>query len=414
MKFILDKVRYFFVFVAARGLLFFAPIVIANYISIEHYGILEWSFSFATILVSVFAFGTSGLVPLVSTGIAPSGVTIKGIYYHHLLIVLVAIFLILLFIDSAEVWTILLLFIAIALKSLYSIEFKSIAQPEKSLIIDSSLFGMMMIVVLIVSALNDGYEYQSIWIFVFFYSAALIMVLAVLYFHLNNIHEKVQWRSTLMAGAPLMVTGIISTLAISSGKLGIGFLFEEKIMGEYALLSRIGALPIIAYQIIIVSIFREIFTKNETELGDLCFKIMFLIVASVPVIWIMSPYLDYIFGNVFGVLFKDNNSALYLLLTQSVLWCGIALNDLVNSRFKTARLVLNWTAPSLFLLLITAFLYINLNDYGMNVFIIVHSIVILLFFSVQSVIMFFNGIKLINFWLLSVSSYIFLSLLAIF
>ena len=141
---------------------------------------------------------------------------------------------------------------------------------------------------------------------------------------------------------------------------------------------------------------------------------MLLIVVGVPVIWVMSPYLDHIFGNVFRTLFEGNSSALYLLLTQSLLWCGIALNDLVNSRFKTARSVLNWTAPTLFLLLVVTFIFINLNDYGMNAFIIAHSIIILVFFSVQSVTMFFKGVKLLKFWLLSVSSYIFLTLTAVF
>jgi|APSaa5957512535_1039671.scaffolds.fasta_scaffold53902_1 O-antigen/teichoic acid export membrane protein len=414
MTFILDKLRYFFVFITTRGLLFFAPLVIANYISIEQYGILEWSFAFATILASVLAFGTNSLVPLVSTGIAPPGVTFKSIYFHHLLMVVAAMALVLLLINSDKALIVLLLFMAVALRSLYSIKFKSIAQPEKSLIIDSSLFGMMMIVVLVVDAFNSGYEYQSIWIFTSLYSAVLVIILVALYFNLNSVHERIQWKHALIAGAPLMISGVISTLVITSGKLGIGLFFEEKVMGEYAFLSRVGALPIVLYQIIIVSIFREIFTKSEYELGNLCFKIMLLIVVGVPVIWVMSPYLDHIFGNVFRTLFEGNSSALYLLLTQSLLWCGIALNDLVNSRFKTARSVLNWTAPTLFLLLVVTFIFINLNDYGMNAFIIAHSIIILVFFSVQSVTMFFKGVKLLKFWLLSVSSYIFLTLTAVF
>lgn len=399
---------YVMSFVMGRGALFGAPLLLANLLTSEDYGRLETAQAAASLMANTAALGTVSLVPLVLLA-HTRGMTFGGIVTHHLALVAgCAVVALSTWLAGASVaWPLAAIFTAaVALQSLGSTQLKTQGRSEASVLLDAGLFGLMALAALGAHLL--GAKSVMSWVV----TAALVYatILTAVYLRVLNRElsqgHAIQWRTTLGMGLPLMLGGIVSLLATTSGRLGMGLLAGPTVTADYAVLSRAAALPIVAHQLILIARFRNLFTLPHVEVERAAEQIVALVAASALGFWLLAPWLGILLGPAFVAAWSSHRLPGAWIAAQAILWSAIALNDLVITRHQVMARILPISAG--FIALALGLGWLVLWQIGANLahFVYAHSVVMLLFYVVQSAAMATNGIRLWRVWRATVGTYL--------
>lgn len=390
--------RYILSFIAGRGALFLGPIFLANFMSAIDYGRIEAALASATLLSSLATLGTASLVPLTLLG-HPTSARTLGIFAHHLLFsgisIAIAIF-IWIFHGPSQWLYVAVIASGVSLQGLASIQLKTLGHSNGSVLTDAGLLGLMSISAVLAFLIAPNYA------ILFVIGAAAIYSLVLFAYYLKISCKdfardaNVEWLKTIQAGIPLMLGGIASALATTSGRLGMAVMAEPSMTANYSVLARAATLPIIAYQLIVVAKFRDIFTQPEAEVEKTSARILILVFVSAIVIMATAPYAGFLIGSFFEHALRNNRFEFNLILSQSIIWAAIALNDLQITRHQGMAKVLPYTAGFLALSLMAAFTSLPKPIPSLGPYITAHSIVMLAFYSTQTLIMLRIGIKSIS------------------
>lgn len=399
---------YLFSFGFARGVLFLSPILLANLLPSAVYGTLEWSYAAASVVATLLAVGTSASVPLVELKKVTTG-SFSGVLVHQLLVAVgLAVLLVcgvLLQLSDAFVMTTLFT-AAIALQVLWSSYLKTHGRGEASLFVDAGTFGLITVVVVAVDYVRSPNVVDwLIWgvaCYVFILSSVSIRGLVG---RLRD-GEVVAYQEVLRLGFPLMVSSVVTVAATTSGRLMVGYLGGVVLAADYSVLARISALPIIAHQIVMVAKFRNLFTLPDRDMERAVSNIIGLVALAAAIFGLSFNSLGWFFGAAFLRVFDENPLPAYWILGQSILWSGIALHDLVNTRYQTMYKVLPWSIFCLILSVPAAVVIINIWGISLANFVYVHGLLMLLFYLNQIASMRRAGIRLVRAWSIAVSGYV--------
>lgn len=410
-KRLLGMLRYLAVFGLARGTLFFAPLVLASLLPATDYGLFEWAYATAMLLATLAALGTPNLVPLVLLGTPPPGVSMKGIRLHQLAVAA-------LFGTGAAVAAstgfpsasqAALLAAVLVLQSLRSTELRSNGKADASLLVDTALLGCMMLAAAAMFLARPELATAATL------GAAVACLFGLLLPLLRDVRAGeafAAWWPTLWAGQALMLTGLLATLVTSSGRLGMGWLADPELTATYSVLARGAALPIVAHQVIMVAGFRRAFVDERDALERTLLTVLAVVAASATGFWLVAPSLSFVLGPAFAIAAAAHRSDLLWLLIQSVLWSGIALNDLMNTRFNTAAKVLRVSVPTFLLLALCALFVLLRLGISLSMFVRVHGALMLAFYVAQACVMRVAGIQMTRVWCFAIGAYLALALLA--
>jgi O-antigen/teichoic acid export membrane protein len=402
---------YLLSFGLGRGVLFVAPFLLANFLPNADYGLLETALAAASVLASLATLGTTSATPLVLLG-HNTAASMKGIITHHLLVVVIA--LIFLFVGAAlhysNVWLLTALLTAgMTMQSLGSIHLKSKGHGDASVLIDAGLLGLMALAICIAHVTSESAPMTWIWGATLSYSLILVMAYLWILNLMKHTNEPLAWGQTLQLGIPLMMGGLVSFLATTSGRLGMGLMAGPLLTADYAVLARAAALPIVAHQLILIAKFRNLFAQPDAAVARATMHIVLLVGASVIGLIAFSPWLGMLLGPAFVRAFELHRVSCFWIVAQAVLWSAIALNDLVIARHQVMPKVLPYTMSLLGLALFLGWLCLNLTDLTLELFVVVHSAVMLFFYMAQSWIMNRLGLHLYKTWLVTITIFIVLT-----
>ena len=392
---------YLLSFGLGRGALFIAPLLLANFLYGAEYGVLETALAAASVWASMASLGTSSVVPLVLLR-NNAQATMHGIVVHHLLVVGAAACFLLaaVALKWPLVWKLTALMIGcLVMQGLASTHLKTLGHGDASVLIDAGLLGLMAIAVV------GAHYLGAVQPIDFAFGAALLycLVLVVTYLRIlarrYSAQSSLAWCATLKVGIPLMLGGVVSLLATTSGRLGMGLLASPHLTAEYAVLARAGALPIVAHQLILIARFRNLFAQSDQAVERAIQQILLLVVGSVLAFFVLSPWLGFLLGPAFMDAWGQHKMAGFLIVAQAVLWSAIALNDLVIARHQVMHRVLPCSIGFLASALGVGWLSLAWSELSMERFVIVHSGVMLSFYIAQSWIMNFLGLRLVRVWL---------------
>lgn len=402
-------------FSLARGGLFLAPIVLANLLAPADYGVLELAQAIASMGTTILALGTSAAVPLVlvrKIGSASWG----GILLHQFSAA--ALLLVLALAAWAEnaapvVWVAAACTGVLMLQALWSVTLKSRGRGEASLLLDAGFWGILGMTAALGLAFGVPLVARGQWVFaaLFAYLSALITFTFWRFIQLPARSALPMYGPTIRTGFPLMTASLLALLATTSGRLGIGLLSSPEMTSQYAILFRATALPIVAHQIIIVAGFRQIFEMSEPALERRLQVIVALVTACVIGFWLFSDIAGLLLGPAFIKAFAQHRAAGLLILTQSIMWSAIALNDLANTRAQSALLVGRLTALYFAVVLPLAWWFLSLKPISLELFVPVHSVVMGGYFLTQVLAMTMFGIRLWRPWALAGGAFVTLSIL---
>lgn len=400
-----SAIAYLGTFAVARGTLFLAPLGLANLLPASDYAQVEWAYATGTILATLLTFGTASLVPVVTLGKSlPPNASIEGVRLHHFGIAMLCICTALAGLGVEPVRQVALMCGAVALQGLLSTELKTQGRPNASLLVDACLFSSMAMGSLIAHWLAPDRMDPGAWI-------PVMVVLLWLTWRLGADvlacdWRASQWHGSIIAGLPLMLTGIVATLLTSSGRAGAGYFIGDQGAALYAVLSRGAALPIVAHQVILVARFKAVFETDEKRLTSVLTGILALVVFSAIAFWSLRSMLSPLLGPAFAQACTEHPSALGWLLGQSVLWSAIALNDLANTRLRIAAPVLRTSIPALVVALTIASLVIMTLPSTPEWFVRVHGMAMLFFYCAQSLTMWKLGARLPRLWCFVIACYL--------
>ena len=416
MKFFSAAFIYFLSFICARGLLFIAPMVLANLLSSADYGNLESVQVFASLGATLLSMGTINLIPLVLVrGIET--VSMSAILNHQFTITIVCLILCLVFFLTNHSKLICVSTLAIGiflLQAQWSITLKSLGRVKASLFLDAGYWAILALVTIALYFFSPMLERTRwIWIILSLLFYWLILACSTFFYYksIARLHNpKSLYFSTIRSGLPLMFAGLLSFLATSSGRLGLGLLSGPDMVSEYSILYRATAIPIIAHQLLIVAWYKNIFELSDNAMESRLIIVNISGILCVIFFWLIFSPLGFIFGSAFVSVSSSNRDTCLLILIQCILWSAIASNDIVNIRKQTAWPV---TCVSTLYFLIAfplGFYYISINSITLYSFVIIHSVIMVFYFLVQILTMNFYKIKLMRTWSIAFLSYLILFL----
>ena len=131
-----------------------------------------------------------------------------------------------------------------------------------------------------------------------------------------------------------------------------------------------------------------------------------MVVISVVGLWIASPVLGWMLGPAFVKAFHSYPLPALWILSQSILWSGISLNDTVNTRQQLMGKVLPWCIAFLLISIPVAMISIQYIGLSLEHFVYIHGLFMLLFYLIQVFAMYKAGISLMRAWSVAVCSYL--------
>ena len=401
-------VLFLFSFVLARGGLFISPILLANFLPGKTYGAIEWALAAASLGAAILVFGTSSTIPLVTLTRINKG-TMAGILAHNIIIAVVCVFLSVIswIFELSNVFSLTLIFlIVVSLQSVWSIHLKTYGRGEASLFLDSTLLFLMALVALVVKVVHSDNSMRWIFLFVGGYATLLLFFTLAFFVKRLQLGEAINYRAILNLGFPLMLASMVAISIIAFGRLVIGYLGGVLLIADYAILARVAALPMIAHQVAMVAKFRHLYMQPDTEMERMIIATLSLVTLSVFVFWIANPIFGWMLGSAFVKAFHSYPLPALWILSQSILWSGISLNDTVNTRQQSMGKVLPWCVAYLIISIPVAMGLIQYVGVSLAHFVYIHGMLMLLFYLTQVLAMYRAGIRLLKALSVAIGSYI--------
>lgn len=415
MRNIYRFIFFFLSFGVARGALFVGPLVLANILSPADYGTLEFVQALASILSILLALGTASVVPLIIVR-GVQRVSLRGVLSHQtagalsMLILAVCFFT---FDFSPVSWLCAFAIGALMLQLLWSVTLRSSGHGEASLVLDAGFWGVLALAAF--GAFIFGFDRLIRWrvveiTLIFYFSILFVWTFRKLA-QVRASNMPLLYGQTLSAGFPLMVGTLLSFLATTSGRVGVGLLSTPEVTADYAILFRATAIPMVAHQIVMVAKFRQIFAVPEDELRRKLPLVAGLVTITVLTFWVLSEFLTVLLGPAFGKAFLAHPKTGLLVLVQCILWSGIAVNETINNRAQTARSVIFPACVYFFVAFSCSWWFLSRHEFSLDYFVLVHSFVMVGYFLVQALVMLRRGLNFARTWAVTLASFLSLSAL---
>jgi hypothetical protein len=375
----------------------------------------ETALAAASVWAITASLGTSSAVPLVllrNNKLA----TVRGIVVHQLFVVGVAacFALVAMAMHWPLVWKLTALMAAcLVMQGLASTHLKTLGHVDASVMIDAGLLCLMAAAVLTAHYVGSAQTINFVVVAALLYVLVLVLAYSLVLSKQGQESGSWAWLDSINVGVPLMLGGLVSLLATTSGRLGMGLLANPELAAVYAVLARAGALPILAHQLILIARFRNLFTQPDQAVERAVLQIVLWVAASVLGFFAVSPWLGFVLGPAFLDAFGQHKLAGMLIFAQAVLWSAIALNDLVIARQQVMNKVLRYSIVFLAFALGAGWLVLAWAGLSLEKFVLIHSLVMLSFYVAQSWIINLFGLRLVRVWVTTVALYLLLALVAI-
>jgi hypothetical protein len=292
---------------------------------------------------------------------------------------------------------------AIIIQGMRSTHLKSLGRANEAIFVDAGLMIILAAVAGAAKLVGESSIAPLIMLVVSLYVLALTVSYASCHLRGGSVGVIANWRRAISQGLVLMIGGLVSVIITASGRLMMGIIATPQMAGEYAILSRASALPIVAHQLIVAARFRSIYKDRQVQAARVFMQVIGLVGVVGLVLVTAVPSVGYYLGNAFYRVALSNPFASSLLIAQSVLWSAIILNDMLCARNGiVGRIIFHGLGVVLlgFGLVLVAVHYVGLS---LSIFVCCQSAIMLAYFGVQCVLMSRSNLPVRRFFVLTVS-----------
>ncbi|MBQ4820088.1 hypothetical protein [Aquimarina sp. MMG016] len=384
-----DKAPFLFSFVFSKASVFLIPLLMAEILTKENFGILEYALAgLGMVLKSTLNLGVPGAYPFFK--LRKKNLKILNgftIHYLWLLVFFIGNQLAYYFFNlSVEYYMALNVSYIIANQVFISTQLKTVGAISKAVLFDSGIYlTLLVFIVLNASGFVDS-TLGNINFCIQFY--AIIYAINALT-KLTKVKRSMflKYIEIIKFSYHLLFASILIFFITVSGRLLIEYFFNDfEIVGIYAFYFRLAALVVMIYQVISIAFFKDIYTLDPKIL-DKYFSYFFvgLYVIS-TVAFILSKSIVPYFSD-FYVSTIDNYDGVYFILSsQVVFWISSALMSNITDREELAKRI-----TPLFLVLILLFLlvlYLIQDFLTLRVYTMIHFVVFLIATLLQILVLY--------------------------
>lgn len=329
---------YVLAFTLARGALFAAPLLLANLLPLELYGRVEFAQSVASLLTVVVGLGLPFTVPLI---LLRDEVTQRWDTLLFLMLALAAALaatvlgLALLTGAPMDRLTLIPLFtLALLLQGFWASVLKSRNRSNLAVFAESGFW--LAILAGAALAVLAGQAWWTVALAALGYAAALFTLTARRFARQRQPFSAADLIANLRLGLPLVATTLLSTLLMVVGRVVLGAFGSDLAVATYAILFRATSIALVVHQLLTIAFYQRLFLWNEDNLRRRTPAFVLGVAAFVLVFLLLVDPLGWLLGQQFARIWATHRLEGALLLTQTILWTGIALNDFLTTRLHIA------------------------------------------------------------------------------
>ena len=267
-KFISEKtfsvLQFSIAFFFGKGMQFIAPLILANILTLQQYGKIEFAMSVSLSIVSIASFGAFTFIP--RSIVQKEKWISKNLIYAYLLVISFIFILLSLILNNSEpskLFKIIFIFSGILLlQGGLSATLKSQQRRSLAMVLDSMLWIAILISSLGIAAQIFSINGSSLYMVCMTYFTILVI------FIWKNIDQAHIFKGNLniryfKVGARIIIIGFSSVAIAVSGRFLAGLVFDLEQVGHYSALYRVSIIPIICHQFIILYLYRYAYLSKS-------------------------------------------------------------------------------------------------------------------------------------------------------
>ena len=360
------NILFLFSFLIAKGITFLVPILLADILTKNDFGMLEYALAGVGMLLnSIISLGVPGAYPYFI--LRKKEKNIEEGFSLHPLWLLFTFLLNLLFYHSfnfygIEIYMAVNISYIIAVQKFYSTILKSQEKINKAVLLEAGIY-------LILFSFLLGYFFNLIQPNIFNISKAILSyamfwVSYSLYkFHKVNKNQIfIKYKKIISFSIHLLLSSSFLFLLTVSGRILSKYFFDYESAGTYGFYFRLSAIVVLIYQVISVRYFKDLYTKSTSKL-DFYFSSFYLFIFTLSILlYFLSPYIMPYFSNYFKETYSENRVVFFILFCQMTMWISSALNSSIVDREGLAK-ANNWYFLLLFIIsIVVLYFYRNYLD----------------------------------------------------
>lgn len=375
LRFVRGKGLFLVGFVFTKGSVFLVPLLLAETLSAEEFGLFEYSLAgLGFVINALINLGVPASYPYFIVRKKKSDL-LNAFSLHPMVLSSVFVFnqIGLLFGLSEKIYLSLNVAYIIANQVNYSIRLKSESRPVSAIFYDSGIYLVALVCLILFWTGIAPASLELIKSAIFIY--ALYYLVRAIWFFVREEKERIweRYQILLKYAVPVMFGSFLIFLITSSGRILVEHFFGMESVAVYGFYYRLSAVVVVIYQMVSILFFRDLYTANPKKL-DKYYSLFFLFIGSLSLlVFYLTPLFMPLISDFYAGTIADHRTDYFLLSGQMLMWIATALNSSIIDRENQAG-INNWR----FLILIAATLLLLFLLQGITLqhLILLHSIVI--------------------------------------
>ena len=335
------NIIFFIIFSFAKGIVFLVPLFLADLLTKNDFGILEYALAGVGMLLNAMVnFGVPGAYPYFI--LKKKNAQIKeGFFLHPLwlsfyFILNQIIYFTTDFYDIAIYMAINISFI-VANQLFYSIQLKSNEKIHKAVFLDAGLYILLGLFVLGFFLDLLSLTIKNISLGILIYGLLYIVVALVNFINVKKDEIFSKFKKIDRFSIHLLISSIFLFLLTVSGRVLAKNFFGYEEAGIYGFYYRLAAITVMIYQVASIRYFKELYTINLKKL-DNYFSLFFIFIITFSLtVYLISPYVVPYFSQYYEDTIKENYILFFIIISQMTLWNVTALNSSIIDREGLAK-----------------------------------------------------------------------------
>ncbi|XMO87885.1 hypothetical protein AAFN75_06245 [Algibacter sp. AS12] len=323
------------IFTIAKATVYFVPLLLADVLTEYDFGVLEYALAgLGFVLNSLISLGVPGAFPYFI--LRKKDFSIKnGFILHPIWLLFLFVcnqFAFYFFNIKIEFYLAFNVSYIIANQVFYSVQLKSYEKSTKAVIVDSGIYLVLLLVLLLGKTNIVSINTTLISIFIVGYSLIYVFLALYKYYKADKINKFDNYKRILKFSKNLMLSTFLIFLITVSGRILVEYFFSFEEVGLYAFYFRLSAIVVMIHQVVNIAFFKKMYTF-EANILDKYYYLFFMFIFTLSVvIYFVTPYVVGYFSNFFTETYIDNKGMYFLLSVQMVVWIASALNSNIIDR----------------------------------------------------------------------------------
>ena len=385
------KLVYVIIFFFSKSSVFLAPLFLTEFMSMSDYGKIEYSLGgLGFIINTIIGLG----IPATYAYFILKKNDLKAKMGYSLYILFLVVYFVLTqlmyFVVPKHIYLSLIISFILANQVFYSYVFKAQGQAIYATMMDSGIYLVFLIIIMINYVLGTPVEINDFFAPLLSYSGVFAII--GIYKNRNiDLHKAIiQLKKITKYSWHLLIGSFLIILLLNSGRFLMDFFkvnFEE--IGIFGYYLRISGISLVIFQMLFILYFKEIYTKSIQTL-DKIFALFLGIVLmySLVSLYILPVILKQI-SSFFDETFADNMKLFFLLTFFTFYWTGYNLFSNIIVREKLAK---NYNFYLIGILILFSLGLLSISGMDIETFAIIQLIIGIIVVVTQQVLLYAKGI----------------------